>query len=502
MRDNGEEKETRAPKVMVRGVVPIQYHILNDINYGLWAVQMKIILRALGVWETVEGKALIEEDKDHGAMVAISQVVPYPIMMAIAEKDSTKEAWEAIKEMSVGEDRVRKGRAQALKRQFDYIVMEDTTNILEFSQRLTSMVGEIHSLRGELKDNVVVERLFSVVPDRFLHIIGRIEQWGDLSTMSITEAIERLRVFEESLKGWRHHKEEEEQVMLTRAQWEALSIKEKKGNEGSGRGHGHAQGSGHERKSYKKFDKSKIKCFNCSEYGHFASECRKPKKEKAYMAEKLEDEPALLMLETCELMNPKEERPNIAPHLEENIQLHLGVNGNENRKIWYLDSGASNHMTGCKKNFAELDTSIGGTVKFGDGSIVAINGRGTVLIEGRTGQHKAITDVYYISKLTSNIISLAQLEECGCRVVLEDDYLKVYDRKERLLIRVERARNRLYILNLDVAQPICLTAHLDRDVWRWHACYGHLNFQALRKLSQEGLVEGLLLVNHVEQLYN
>jgi GAG-pre-integrase domain/Integrase core domain len=78
----------------------------------------------------------------------------------------------------------------------------------------------------------------------------------------------------------------------------------------------------------------------------------------------------------------------------------------------------------------------------------------------------------------------------------------VYDRKEQLLIRVERARNRLYILNLDVAQPICLMTHLDRDVWRWHARYGHLNFQALRKLSQEGLVEGLSLVNHVEQLCN
>jgi hypothetical protein len=93
-------------------------------------------------------------------------------------------------------------------------------------------------------------------------------------------------------------------------------------------------------------------------------------------------------------------------------------------------------MTGCKENFAELDTSIGGIVKFGDNSTVAINGRGTVLIEGRTGQHKAITDVYYISKLTSNIISLGQLKERDCRVVLEDGYLKVYDHKEQLLIRV------------------------------------------------------------------
>jgi hypothetical protein len=39
--------------------------------------------------------------------------------MAIAEKETAKEAWETIKEMVVDEDRVRKARAHALKRQFD-----------------------------------------------------------------------------------------------------------------------------------------------------------------------------------------------------------------------------------------------------------------------------------------------------------------------------------------------------------------------------------------------
>jgi GAG-pre-integrase domain len=188
--------------------------------------------------------------------------------------------------------------------------------------------------------------------------------------------------------------------------------------------------------------------------------------------------------------------------MEENIQLHLGVKEKDDGNIWYLDTGASNHMTGRKEHFTELDTSIGGTVKFGDGSAVSIGGCGTVLIEGRTGEHKALTEVYYIPKLTSNIISLGQLEERGCKVMMEDGYLRVFDRKGHLLVRVERARNRLYILNLDLAQLVCLMARLDSDAWRWHARYGHLNFQALRKLGHEGLVEGLQLVNHVEQLCN
>lgn len=94
--------------------------------------------------------------------------------------------------------------------------------------------------------------------------------------MSIAKAVGRLRVFEEGLKGRQQHKEEEEEkLMLTRAQWEALTLKEKGNGEVSNSKQKNSQESGH--KPYKKFDKSKIKCFNCLIYGHFASECRKPK---------------------------------------------------------------------------------------------------------------------------------------------------------------------------------------------------------------------------------
>jgi hypothetical protein len=41
-------------------------------------------------------------------------------------------------------------------------------------------------------------------------------------------------------------------------------------------------------------------------------------------------------------------------------------------KAWYLDTGASNHMTGCIEKFAAIDTTITGSVKFGDGSTVKI----------------------------------------------------------------------------------------------------------------------------------
>ena len=64
---------------------------------------------------------------------------------------------------------------------------------------------------------------------------------------------------------------------------------------------------------------------------------------------------------------------------ESRAQVHLRHVGGEQEQRWYLNSGASNHMTGSKEAFSELDSNVTGTVKFGDGLRVAIRGRDTII---------------------------------------------------------------------------------------------------------------------------
>jgi len=64
---------------------------------------------------------------------------------------------------------------------------------------------------------------------------------------------------------------------------------------------------------------------------------------------------------------------------EPRSQVHLGCVGDGQEQRWYLDSGVSNHMTGSKAALSELDDDVTGTVKFGDGSRVAIRGHGTII---------------------------------------------------------------------------------------------------------------------------
>lgn len=153
-------------------------------------------------------------------------------------------------------------------------------------------------------------------------------------------------------------------------------------------------------------------------------------------------------------------------------------------QVWYLDNGASNHMTRHKGKFRDLDESMTGLVKFGDGSTVDIKGKGTVAFKCKNGEEKLLRDVYFIPRLHNNIVSLGQMSEDGNKVILDGEYLWVYDERRRLLMRVKRSANRLYKISLEESTSSCLLAKAEENTWLWHTRLGHVNFQALTRMSK------------------
>ena len=106
--------------------------------------------------------------------------------------------------------------------------------------------------------------------------------------LSADEVIGSLRVHEQTL----HERDsrEEEQVRLARAYNQ--SKKTDRGSSLRGRGRGSSKGRGRGRgrgrfskndkdeEEKKSFDKSKIKCYNCQNMGHFVDECYSDTKKK------------------------------------------------------------------------------------------------------------------------------------------------------------------------------------------------------------------------------
>jgi hypothetical protein len=118
-------------------------------------------------------------------------------------------------------------------------------------------------------------------------------------------------------------------------------------------------------------------------------------------------------------------------------------------------------------------------VKFGDGSVIDIEGHGTILFIGNGGEHHRLSGVYLMPRLKSNIVSLGQLDEGGCLIYIEWGFLKIRDSNRHFLTKVRHMANRMYILELNIVQLVCYLSKTKETSWRWHGRYGHLNFPVL-----------------------
>jgi len=148
-------------------------------------------------------------------------------------------------------------------------------------------------------------------------------------------------------------------------------------------------------------------------------------------------------------------------------------------------------MTGDHQKFRDLDTTIGDKVCFGDGSIVEIHGRCSILFQGISRDQWILFDVYFISKLKSNLISLGQLTEIGYRIEMDDDLIEVFEKSAmRTIMRVQRSGNRLYKIELKTVEPVSLLANVDDESWLWHGRLGHVNFESIKMLVEKEMAGG------------
>jgi hypothetical protein len=98
------------------------------------------------------------------------------------------------------------------------------------------------------------------------------------------------------------------------------------------------------------------------------------------------------------------------------------------KDLWWLDSGCSNHMTGNKDLLSCIDSSLSSNITLGNDSLVKVQGKGIVPILTKQNVNKDINNVYHVSYLKHNLLSVGKLIEHDYKVLFEGASCKIYEK--------------------------------------------------------------------------
>jgi hypothetical protein len=155
------------------------------------------------------------------------------MVQVLAAKDNAKAAWDTIKTMCVGVDRIREARRQRLCKEFDQLALKAGENVEDFLLHVSSIVTEMQSLGDTTSELDGVQKILRVIPKRYGQMACSIETLLDLKELSIEELSNRLAASE----GRGEPKQDASGALyLTEEEWRARSKSHQPGSGGSSSG--------------------------------------------------------------------------------------------------------------------------------------------------------------------------------------------------------------------------------------------------------------------------
>ena len=145
---NNNDNNNNSTNNVLKPITPIaQYQCpkLKTTNYTVWAIQIKVILEAHGLWETIEPKenTQLDDKKDKATIALLFQALTEDVILQVASFKTAKELWESLRKRHVGEERVQQARLQSLLIGFNALQMKDDETVDAFTNKLNGY-AEVH----------------------------------------------------------------------------------------------------------------------------------------------------------------------------------------------------------------------------------------------------------------------------------------------------------------------------------------------------------------------
>lgn len=404
-------------------------------NYDDWAFATSNFLLLEGI-DLENLSAEMSEAEMKKAKAKLVMTIDSSLYAHIKSETTVIGVWNKLKQLF---DDTGYQRKISLLRTLISVRLENCDSMTSYVSQIVETAQKLKGTGFEITDEWIGSLLLAGLSDKFSPMIMAIEHSGiaisaDVIKTKLLDMCEEVGTTEKDSAFWSKQQ-----------RW-------KSGNTNRGV-KSHTSTSNSDRNDSASSNGGKqIKCYNCKKIGHFKNKCTELKTKKTL-----------------------------------NAFSAAFFNGNFSTKDWYVDSGASAHMTASRdclqlnrpvhenKEIVVANQMTVPVVSVGETQI-------TTIVNG--SQYDVIVkNVLYIPKLTTNLLSVSQLIANGNKVSFKKDVCLIYNPVNEL-IGIANLTNGVYKLQIQRPESALLAMTM------WHRRLGHVNSKSL-EMMKEGAVKGV-----------
>jgi hypothetical protein len=215
---------------------------------------------------------------------------------------------------------------------------------------------------------------------------------------------------------------------------------------------------------------SKVKFFVCKKFGHYAVQCPNRKKKSGGTTATIEE-------------------IDFQTQFQQECAFSVCCSSVEySPDIWYIDSGASSHITNVRENFTDLrDTEVRIDISLGDNRIVTVARVGTVSFRREGLPPISFIDVLFVPGMKKNLISVSTLQDRGLEVLFRGTEVLIYPRGDSIdsgQVIGAREGDLYWLLFQPLHALVASSVNNGQLCELWHRRMGHLHHGALGGLGE------------------